>query len=356
MGRYFWILCNNTRVALIAESLTMPVVSQPEWLTIQNVMSEVSSTATRDTSLSSIVELMNRTRHSCVVILESEPNKKAKQPLGVITERDIVRVVAKDPSKISTLLAGDVMSSPPVTVLPETPIESALTLARARQLRHILVVDEKRRLIGIVTQTNLVQSFLNQLQHYQREIESAVQDRTEALQAANRELLDLAMEDSLLGIGNRRAMEVDLAFTQSSAARYMEPYYIALLDIDRFKKYNDQYGHQAGDKALQKVTEIIQSQLRDSDRLYRYGGEEFLLLMPKVDDRQAIQIAERCRIAIEMEKMTHVTSDYKVLTTSIGVAEGSDKQWEDSVRTADAALYQAKEQGRNQTVIKHRVD
>lgn len=322
--------------------------------TMQSVMSSVSTFATPDTPLRKIIKKMDRSRHSCVVILEKMPDVPLVEstPLGVVTERDIVRIVARQPEKLDTLKAGDVMSSPPVTVLADTPIEEALTLARARQLRHLLVVDDERKLIGIVTQTNLVQSFLKQLRHYQQELDEAVQDRTEELQAANRELLDLAMEDSLLGIGNRRAMEVDLAFTQSSAARYLEPYYVALLDIDFFKKYNDHYGHQAGDKVLRKVASVIQSQLRESDRLYRYGGEEFLLLMPKVDDKQAVQIAERCRTAIENAGLEHCLSEYKNVTVSIGVAQGSDTNWELSVSTADGALYQAKEQGRNQTVIK----
>ncbi len=313
--------------------------------TIQDVMSSVSTFASRSTPLRKVVKKMDRSRHSCVVILADESGTGI--PLGLVTERDIVRIVSRQPQKVDELTAGDIMSSPPVTVLPDTPLEQALTLARARHLRHLLVVDEERRLIGIVTQTNLVQAFFQQLHNYRQSLEEAVHDRTEELEAANRQLLDLAMEDSLLLIGNRRAMEVDLTFTQSAAARYQEPYFVALLDLDFFKRYNDCYGHLKGDMALKMVADIVQSQLRESDRLYRYGGEELLVLMPKVDSEQAVHIAERCRTAVLNADIEHKESDLNSLTISAGIAEGSTVNWRDSLAAADKALYQAKKQGRN---------
>jgi len=316
--------------------------------TIQEVMSSVSTFAAPSAPLRSIVKKMDRSRHSCVVIL-GEGDKEGV-PLGVVTERDIVRIVSRKPGKMDELSAGDVMSSPPVTVLPDTPLEQALTLARARHLRHLLVVDDDRKLIGIVTQTNLVQAFFREIRNYQQTLEEAVHDRTEQLEAANRQLLDLAMEDSLLGIGNRRAMEVDLNFTQSSAARYRERYFIALLDLDFFKRYNDCYGHPQGDLALKMVADIVQGQLRESDRLYRYGGEELLVLMPKVDHQQAVHIAERCRTAIIDAAIDHRDSEFKVLTLSAGVAEGSKDNWHLSITAADKALYEAKNKGRNWVV------
>jgi diguanylate cyclase (GGDEF)-like protein len=318
--------------------------------TMRDVMSKVSTFASRNAPLRSVVNKMDRSRHSCVVVMDEDSSKGI--PLGVVTERDIVRILSRQPKKLDELRAGDVMSSPPVTVLPDTSLEQALILTRARHLRHLLVVDEERRLIGIVTQTNLVQAFLQQLHHYQQKLEEAVLDRTEELEAANRQLLDLAMEDSMLAIGNRRAMEVDLNFTQSSAARYHEPYFVALLDIDFFKRYNDYYGHPMGDKALRQLADIVQSQLRESDRLYRYGGEELLILMPKVTDKQAVEIADRCRNAVSNAAIEHSDSPFKVLTISAGIAMGSDTNWEISIAAADKALYQAKEQGRNQTVLR----
>ena len=316
---------------------------------IADVMSPVSTYAARNAPLRTVIKKMDRSRHSCVVVLDSESGDGV--PLGLVTERDIVRIVSRQPAKkIDEFVAGDVMSSPPVTVLPNVPLTQALTLARARHLRHLLVVDDKRKLIGIVTQSNLVQAFLQQLHVYQQRLEEAVHDRTEELEAANRQLLDLAMEDSLLAIGNRRAMEVDLNFTQSSAARYHESYFVALLDLDFFKHYNDYYGHLKGDIALKMVADIVQSQLRESDRLYRYGGEELLLLMPKVDNNQAVHIAERCREAILTAGIEHRDSEFNVLTISAGVAEGSTTNWRDSVAAADSALYDAKRNGRNKVV------
>lgn len=308
---------------------------------IESIMSGVSTTVGPGALLQEVIDLMAEREHSCVVVEEDG------LPLGVLTERNVVRLASENSTGMSDLVVGDVMTSPPVTVLPSLPLYEGLHLSRARKLRHLLVVDEQRKLIGIVTQSDMVHAYLKQIDSYRQALESAVKSRTEELESSNRELLDLVMEDSLTKIGNRRAMEVDLAFTQTSAKRYGEKYHVALLDIDFFKKYNDCYGHQAGDEALVKVAQLIKNALRGSDRLYRYGGEEFLLLIPKVSLAQAKSIVERAKINVLEAKIKHEKSNFSVLTVSGGVAIGDDENWEESLKEADKALYEAKGRGRN---------
>ena len=117
----------------------------------------------------------------------------------------------------------------------------------------------------------------------------------------------------MLKIGNRRAMEIDLAFTEADAKRHHKTFAVALLDIDFFKKFNDRYGHQAGDDALRDVAQAIKYSVRDSDRVFRYGGEEILILMPETEVVAAIKCAERVRKAVEHLAVPHLDSDDGVL-------------------------------------------
>lgn len=181
-------------------------------------------------------------------------------------------------------------------------------------------------------------------------MEQAVADRTEELRNANRQLESLSMEDALLGIGNRRAMEVDIGHTHSLASRYTRPYCVALLDIDYFKRYNDHYGHMAGDLTLQRVTRVIQHVIRRSDRLYRYGGEEFLLLLPDTQESGARLLAQRIVDELSAAAVPHEKSPYGAVTLSVGIAEHRQAKagnWHALVNAADQALYRAKEAGRN---------
>ena len=100
------------------------------------------------------------------------------------------------------------------------------------------------------------------------------------LKRANRELLSLSLTDTLTGLGNRRRMEEDLTRTHARAIRVGRSYGMMLLDIDHFKLYNDHYGHQAGDEALRQLALCLGEAVREDESIYRYGGEEFLVLMP----------------------------------------------------------------------------
>lgn len=113
------------------------------------------------------------------------------------------------------------------------------------------------------------------------------------LSDANRELLRLAREDPLLGIGNRRAMEISLDHIHELSVRYGRPYSLLLFDVDHFKSYNDSYGHPAGDVALQRLAQQVVDSLRKSARVYRYGGEELLAMLPETELQFAQQTAAR---------------------------------------------------------------
>jgi diguanylate cyclase (GGDEF)-like protein len=175
------------------------------------------------------------------------------------------------------------------------------------------------------------------------------EQRTE-LERLNVELTELARRDSLTGLGNRRALTEDLMLLEARVHRYGHRYCMALLDVDLFKLFNDMYGHQPGDEALKIVATELMRQVRSGDALYRYGGEEFLCILPEQSIESGTTAVERMRIDIESLAITHSDSPFGVLTISAGLAvldPGNATHADQVLKAADDALYRAKQLGRN---------
>lgn len=176
------------------------------------------------------------------------------------------------------------------------------------------------------------------------------------LQKAGDELRRLSISDALTSLGNRRHFESMLDQEWMRALRSPAPISLILFDIDFFKLYNDNNGHQAGDDCLKLVAEeMARFSRRPGDTSARYGGEEFVLLLPGTDLVQAAAIAEACRGGVEALKIPHCHSKVSaVVTVSAGVATmvpDSDTSRRDLVEAADRALYRAKLEGRNRVVL-----
>ena len=182
-------------------------------------------------------------------------------------------------------------------------------------------------------------------------LEQKVAARTVELQEANRRLETLSSTDALTGLANRRRFDEALAEEWARACRGSTPLAVLLLDIDRFKQYNDTLGHQAGDDCLRDVGAILKFKVRRAGELVaRYGGEEFVVIAAGADMERAHQLAESIRTAVEEGAMAHPGNPSGVVTVSIGIAAGVprlDERAEDFVARADAALYRAKQEGRN---------
>ena len=185
-------------------------------------------------------------------------------------------------------------------------------------------------------------------------LERRVTDRTAQLQEANRQLAEMSMTDGLTGIANRRRFDVVLASEWNRAERLGQPLAIALLDVDWFKKYNDHYGHVAGDDCLRNVAKILTENVRRAgDLVARYGGEEFAIIVPTADGSNALGIAQSVCEAIRALEVQHVGSEFGCLTVSIGVVSmvpGKNDSPNALLQLADQALYRAKQSGRNRVV------
>ncbi|NPA53183.1 MAG: GGDEF domain-containing protein, partial [Aquificae bacterium] len=172
----------------------------------------------------------------------------------------------------------------------------------------------------------------------------------------NINLLSLATYDPLTKLYNRRFI-VSFAETEvKEALRYDKDLSVIILDIDNFKGVNDTYGHPAGDEVLKKVANILKTKIRETDKAGRYGGEEFIVILPNTPSKEALEVAERIRKAIEQEKVIIDHKGEKIelkVTASIGVASlgTHGKSFYELLKAADIALYEAKRNGKNQVRI-----
>ena len=161
-------------------------------------------------------------------------------------------------------------------------------------------------------------------------------------------LQKLAITDGLTRLYNSRSFYSQLELEVDRFNRYQHPLTLLLLDIDHFKDYNDKYGHLAGDKVLVRFSQIIKSCLRTNDSAYRYGGEEFTVILPETAGEEARTVAQRIRAALEAEPFSPAGGEKVTVTISIGLTEYNPKEELSTfIQRADQAMYRSKRSGRN---------
>lgn len=175
-----------------------------------------------------------------------------------------------------------------------------------------------------------------------------------ALKESEERYRQLAITDGLTGLYNSRHFYQQLSRECERATRYRHPLALLLIDADHFKAFNDAHGHPAGDKALQALADSIRRCLRTSDTAYRYGGEEFTVLLPEASPEAAASLAERLRADVAAMSLCPAPGVVAHISVSIGVAEyASGETPANFVRRADNAAYHAKGAGRNRVVVLH---
>jgi diguanylate cyclase (GGDEF)-like protein len=252
------------------------------------------------------------------------------------------------------LRTGQPGEAPEVSVILDCDINDyqlKLDLSRQRLLTTIIMaLRSYRDILTIETQRSKLETTLFQLEQLQQELkayahslELKVSERTTELQHSNAQLRRLAALDGLTQVANRRCFDAYLSSQWSQLSYSQKPLALILLDVDYFKGYNDRYGHLAGDECLQKIAQAIaQTANRTEDLVARYGGEEFAVILPVTPHQGAYRVATSILAAVAALEIPHESSLVSsTVTVSAGISETS------LIETADRALYQAKQLGRN---------
>jgi diguanylate cyclase (GGDEF)-like protein len=211
-------------------------------------------------------------------------------------------------------------------------------------------IDEIDRIPSVVTRlVEITKQQMQELKSYNEQIQLL----NSKLREANQKLHQISIEDSLTGLYNRRYFDDRIGHEIARTRRFGRELALAMIDIDFFKNYNDHAGHLAGDKALSTIGTIIRQSLRETDLSFRYGGEEFAILLPETTAESATAVAERIRSAVEKHEFPNESAQPNgVLTVSVGVSMLGEHSYslEELVSAADRALYRAKSSGRNRVV------
>jgi len=222
------------------------------------------------------------------------------------------------------------------------------------ELQYRVKVHLQQRTLQLTMEKTLNALNLQMLQvdrqQYELEVkEKLLSEANRLLAEANRSLLEFASKDSLTGLLNRRKGWDFMNYEEERSRRTRRPIGVALMDLDKFKTINDNFGHETGDEVLKIASQCLAKNLRGSDILIRWGGEEFLMVFPETDAEGLASAAEKVRQTVE-DYPWDLPGGARV-TVSIGTAvKAPDVVWDKAVDTADKALYRAKLEGRNRVV------
>lgn len=299
--------------------------------------------------------------------LDVRATRSGKEALGWIEER-VHHVVLTDlymrPVNGTEILRAAKERCPLTEVVV---ITGHASLDRALEALHHHAFDFVEKPFEIEKLERVVQNAITQsglaLENLRliRELQEQNRLLEERIRLATRELAELSVRDELTGLFNYRYMQTTLENEISRSKRYDRPVSLAMLDLDHFKHYNDNHGHQAGNAALKAVSQVMLDGIRRADTAVRYGGEEFAIIFPETDKVEAGKILDRIRTDIQELKLEFKgPQGPRHLTVSVGIAtcpEDTDVLDEFIVK-ADDALYVAKTQGRDQLILAtpHRQD
>ncbi len=294
---------------------------------IKTIMSKAVITAQTDESLRQVCLLMKNNYIGSVIIVEGHV------PVGIITERDIVKAVADFGDSIAERAADSVMKTPLLTVSSSTDIHEAGNLMRSNRIRRLPVVSGEQMLAGIVTYGDILKYMKKELAETHTKV---------------RKLEGEVDRDHLTGAFTKKYFELALEKAVARVRDYGGFLSLLMIDIDRFKLVNDTYGHDAGDSLLRDLTALVASDIRDINMLCRYGGDELAVIAPISSLDGGIRMAERLRQTIADTVFYYKDTSFNV-TLSIGVAAWHPgmKEPADLIVEADKGLYKAKDEGRN---------
>ncbi len=366
--RHMPIVDKGTLVAIVSmrDLLRYNYFSKLEQETISSWMIKEVVTCSPSDTVYDAGLLMHKNNIGSVIV------EKDRQPIGIITERDLLTKVIAINKDYRKTLVSEVMSTEIKSANTTSSYREVYEMMSRNNIRHMPIV-ENGALIAIVSIRDLLRfnmrSMEQIIQDQARELNflkgilaKTNDERSRELYRLNEKLQSLVIVDSLTGLYNHKYFEEILPKEVARAKRYNRPLTLLFIDIDFFKHYNDMNGHERGNMVLKQLAEVLQKTSRHSDTVFkmtpidivaRYGGEEFVVVLPETDKKGGIVRAKRLLSDVkEYPFYNREAQPGGYLTVSIGVAEfpGEAVEWTELIKKADEALYEAKNTGRNKVI------
>ena len=313
--------------------------------TISSLIHQYKAVTTDEnvTTFKAITLLKDSTRDA-ILILDDE-----YKPKGIFTTKDLIDIIRYDYDLEKPI--SEYMTSPVETLEDSTTISEAINYIKEKRYKRIVVVNKKGRISGVITQKELLRTFYNKWIELIKEEGSRISKTNEQLVQVTCDLKNKIALDHLTKLYNRNKFDelLDENIKQFSKEDNLT-FCMLILDIDNFKVLNDSFGHLFGDKVLQAIAHILTSNSRGSDIIARWGGEEFVIILPKSNLEQALIFAEKIRNAIEHYDF----KDVNKITCSLGLAQFHNSDTKIALfKRADDALYRAKALGKNRVELEH---
>lgn len=288
-----------------------------------------------------VIPMMDTILSDCIVLVDDENNAQ-----GIITTKDIIDIFGKKNDLNEPLYKY--MSTPIQTIKSDTTISDALNFVREKHFKRLIVEDFTGDIIGQITQEELLARVYSKWADLMRTKDTQLTKVNKVLKDRATKFEEISLHDALTGIFNRTKFEQALQIEIDKTIRYQtESFALVFFDIDNFKKINDKYGHLIGDNVLKELSVKVEKHLRKSDLFARWGGEEFVLILPLISLENAMVATEGIREYICSTDFNEVGK----VTCSFGVSKfkkGDD--FHSIILRADESMYKAKQSGKNRVV------
>ena len=302
---------------------------------LMNMNKHIQKTS-QDTISSEVLNCMADNRYDCIVITNNG------LPVGILTTKDIMELIKK--SFDLTAPISKFMSSPIETINEDASIKEAINFMKEKHFNRIVVVNSKNILSGLILQRELISLSYSKWSILMREYSSELSEINNLLEKKTKKYEKMASTDQLTGLYNRYKF-TELFNSEYRTMKQRDNHMtLMMLDIDYFKIVNDKHGHNVGDTVLLQTSNILLKYLRNVDIVSRWGGEEFVVLLPTANKENGIKLAEKIRESLSVYDMGNGLK----ITASFGITEVKVGDClEEAIKRADDALYEAKNSGRN---------
>ncbi len=290
----------------------------------------------KDDKTSELLTEMRSSSFDNVIIVEK------LKPIGILTTKDVMRLIKY--KKNLNLPVSCHMSSPVETINKNSSIKQALSYIKQKHYKRVVVTDDEGLLAGVITQKELISLSYSKWAILMKDYQEELRELNSILENKNKEYEAMASTDSLTGLYNRYKFSELYLSSYTAMLQRNNKMSLILLDIDFFKKVNDTYGHNIGDIVLIQIAKVLLKNLRNIDIVCRWGGEEFVVLLPTSTLENAYDLGEKLRkyiVELEIDMVGHVSASFGITEIIAG------EMMEDAIERADQALYLAKNSGRN---------